>query len=225
MFQMIWVTEGSLLLSLQGMEHTMRRGHLCIIPPGQPHALRTKIGYTQLGFDLIADADHRGLVSLMEARVKQFTLLNRSDLLPVIPGLEEKYRQFSVLARLQIAHALDDVLLSCMDMLSSQTSFRQHLIVLLEQQLSDRLTLEKIARRISFSPSHLERLTNREFGCSVMELFMRLKINKACSLLISTDFSIKQISDSLGFCDQAHFSRFFKQRMQMAPSQFRKSQL
>jgi AraC-like DNA-binding protein len=66
-------------------------------------------------------------------------------------------------------------------------------------------------------------MTNKEFGCSVQELYHRLKLTKACSLLHNTNLSIQHISDSLGFYDQAHFSRFFKQRMKMAPLEYKKT--
>ncbi|MCC2685852.1 MAG: AraC family transcriptional regulator [Paenibacillaceae bacterium] len=225
MFQMIWVTAGTLLLTLQGIESNVRRGQLCVIPPGFRHSLRTVTGYTQLGFDLTEETDRRGIVTLMATHVKQPVLLNRSDMLGVIPMLEDKARQLSIPAKLQMANALDDVLLSSLELLDGETSFRRRLTVVFEQHLSDRLSLEQTADLLSYSPSHLERLSNREFGCGAMELFLRLRINRACSLLLNSDMSVKQISDSLGFGDQAHFSRVFKQRMKTAPSQFRRLHL
>jgi AraC-like DNA-binding protein/quercetin dioxygenase-like cupin family protein len=225
MFQMIWVIQGTLHISYSGMEHLMRRGDLCIIPPLQRHALRTESGYTQLGFDLTPGADRRGIVSLMESKIKSIVMLDRTDLISIVPGLEEKYRQFSLMAKLQIAHVLDDVLLSCIVKLDSETSFRQQMITLLDQYMDGKVTLSQIAKLMSFSPAQLERITNREFGCSVMELFQRLKLNKACFLLISSELSVKQIADLLGFFDQAHFSRFFKMKMNVTPSQFKKANL
>jgi AraC-like DNA-binding protein len=34
---------------------------------------------------------------------------------------------------------------------------------------------------------------------------------------------MKQIAEALGFFDQAHFSRFFKQKMNVTPAQFKKT--
>ncbi|TMV49966.1 helix-turn-helix domain-containing protein [Paenibacillus mesophilus] len=222
-FQIIWVTKGVLHVVHKGTEHRLRRGQLCIIPPGQRHSLMSEGGYEQLGIDLNEKHDERGIVSMVEKQVKDFVVLDRSDMLSVIPDLGEKAGLFTVLAKLQIASLLDSVLLSSLQMLDSETSFRSQMLVLMHLHLSENLTLNEISSRLAVSTSTLERITNREFGCSVMGLYHQLKINKACSLIINSELSMKQIAESLGFFDQAHFSRFFKQKMKMTPVHFKKT--
>ena len=48
------------------------------------------------------------------------------------------------------------------------------------------------------------------------------KMDVAKSMLLNENISIKQISISLGFIDQYHFSNSFKKQFQMYPSEFRK---
>jgi AraC-like DNA-binding protein len=103
----------------------------------------------------------------------------------------------------------------CLKSVSKRSSMNLH--------LSDNLTIGELSNRLAVSPSTLERITRREFGCSVMELYHQLKINRACSLIMNSDMTMKQIADSLGFFDQAHFSRFFKQKMNITPLQFKKT--
>ncbi|NQV36028.1 MAG: helix-turn-helix transcriptional regulator [Phycisphaeraceae bacterium] len=50
---------------------------------------------------------------------------------------------------------------------------------------------------------------------------MRLKLNKAANLLHTTDMSIKDIAQSVGFDDPYHFSRNFKQCHGQSPRQYR----
>jgi AraC-like DNA-binding protein len=45
---------------------------------------------------------------------------------------------------------------------------------------------------------------------------------RARELLLTTDQSIKEISFQLGFDSIYYFSRFFKQKTGMSPSEFRK---
>ncbi|WP_176706655.1 helix-turn-helix transcriptional regulator [Paenibacillus hemerocallicola] len=223
MFQIIWVTKGVLYVTHNGVHHRLGRGQLCIIPPFHPHALASDDGYLQIGIDLNEQHDKRGIVALMEKQVKDFVVLDRSDRLAAIPELEEQNRQFTLLAKLQTAALLDSMLLSCLQMLDSQTSFRSKMVVLMNLHLADNLSLSELASRLAVSPSTLERIANREFGCSVMGLYHQLKLNKACSLLLHSELSMKQIAETLGFFDQAHFSRFFKQKMNVTPAQFKKS--
>lgn len=223
MYQIIWVTKGVLRVVHDRIDHQLRRGQLCIIPPGHPHALESENGYQQVGIDLNEAHDQRGIVSLMEKQVKQFVVVDRSDMMAAISELQELGLQFTLLAKLRTAGILDSVLLGCLQMLDSRTSLRSQMLVLMNMHLSEALSLNELSDRLAVSPSTLERIANREFGCSVMGLYHQLKMNKACSLLLHSDMSMKQIAETLGFFDQAHFSRFFKQKMNVTPAQFKKT--
>ncbi|WP_223836361.1 helix-turn-helix domain-containing protein [Paenibacillus oceani] len=222
-YQLIWVTKGTLHVFHNGTEHRLKRGQLCIIPPGELHSLASEGGYEQLGIDLNQTCDERGIVSMLEKQVKHFVVLDRSDMLSVIVEVDEMVDHFTILAKLQIARLLDSILLSCVQMLDSDTSFRSQMLILMNMRLSENLTLNELSEQLSVSTSTLKRITNREFGCSVIGLFHQLKINKACSLIINSKLSMTQIAETLGFFDQAHFSRFFKQKMKMTPVQFKKT--
>jgi transcriptional regulator GlxA family with amidase domain len=45
-----------------------------------------------------------------------------------------------------------------------------------------------------------------------------IRINHACTLLVTTNKSVKEIAFSLGYSDDSVFRRLFKQKMKMAPS-------
>jgi AraC-like DNA-binding protein/quercetin dioxygenase-like cupin family protein len=220
-YQLIWIVQGTLTITNNGVSHILRRGHLCITPPGERHALRSDSGYMQVGIDLITSDDRRGMIPLFTSKIKQFVIVDQNDLLHLIPDLKEKYNHFSVVSRLQIALVLDELLLSTIRLLDGETTFRRQMVLYLERFMSEKLTLEQIAHNMSYSPSHLERLTHRDFGCSVMELFLKMKLHRACLMMMNTNLSINEIGQSLGFYDQAYFSRFFKQRMNMSPLQYK----
>lgn len=221
--QLIWVTDGVLTISHMNIDHQLQKGHLCVIPAGQAHALRSESGYSQLGIDLTVEKDSRGIVSMVENRIRDFTILDASESLPLIAQLEQCNNQYSVLSQLKAANLLDSFLLTCMESIDTSDSFRSKMLYCLNQHLSVNLTLKEISGQMAFSSSHLQRMTNKEFGCSVQELYHRLKLTKACSLLLNTNLSIQHISEALGFYDQAHFSRFFKQRMKIAPLEYKKT--
>lgn len=222
-FQIIFITQGTLILIHNTIDYPVRKGQLCLVPPGQTHSLRSETGYHQLGVDLAMDQDRSGLPSLLKTRIKTFAILDRSDLLGTLPELGEKLQQFSLLSQLKIASLLDMMLITSLEMMEGDNSFRTRMLALVELHLADNLSLADIAQRMSFSQTHLERLTRQEFGCSVMELFRKVKISKACSLLTISGMSMEQIAEALGFCDQAYFSRFFKQRMHVTPNQYKKA--
>ncbi|WP_237179350.1 helix-turn-helix domain-containing protein [Paenibacillus sp. MMS18-CY102] len=48
-------------------------------------------------------------------------------------------------------------------------------------------------------------------------------MNKACELLTGTSLSVKEIAYSVGYSNQLHFTKMFKQSFGMSPSDFRKT--
>ena len=46
--------------------------------------------------------------------------------------------------------------------------------------------------------------------------------NEACNLLKTTDKTIGEISDELGFKDQSAFTNFFKQKSGVSPKSYRR---
>lgn len=223
-YQLILIMEGVLLLTVDDTVHPLKAGQLCIIPPLKPHALETPGGYSQLGINLETERDQRGLVALLEANFIEFTLLERPQWVDTVPLLEAECRQLTRLSKIKLAHRIDEIVLSCVEPPSTpgELDFKTRLLHALEQP-APKLTLDWVSRQLVMSPSHLERLCKREFGCSVIELYNQIRINKACFSLISSRQSMEEIALALGFYDSAHFSRFFKQRMNVSPLQYRQS--
>jgi transcriptional regulator GlxA family with amidase domain len=58
-------------------------------------------------------------------------------------------------------------------------------------------------------------------GVAPHKYFMELKIMRAKELLLATDKSIKEISFELGFQSIHYFSRIFKNKTGVSPSEFR----
>jgi AraC-like DNA-binding protein len=62
-------------------------------------------------------------------------------------------------------------------------------------------------------------------GVSPVEYLIGQKIQRACSYLSTTSWSVKDIARELAFDDPYYFSRCFKQRMAVSPRHYRQSHL
>jgi AraC-like DNA-binding protein len=201
----------------------MRKGDFCIIPPHTTHMLYTQKGYTQLGMNLNSYFDGRGIVALLYNHINKPTRNNRIDIFDSIHELKKESESLSQLSRLKIAVELDRIVLSTVELIiNNKFDFKNKLLSILKRELNSKLMLQDLCKEMSLSQTHLERLTHKEFGCGVIELFNQLKINLACTLLSTSDKNIKEISDYLGFCDQAYFCRLFKIKMKMTPKEYSK---
>ncbi|MFZ1750497.1 MAG: AraC family transcriptional regulator [Saprospiraceae bacterium] len=85
------------------------------------------------------------------------------------------------------------------------------------------LSLDDLAKIANISSSHLSAEFKKATKYSPMQLFTSLKIQEACQMLAENNLSIKAIAFSLGYKDQYHFSKIFKNVMGISPKFFKKS--
>jgi AraC family transcriptional regulator, arabinose operon regulatory protein len=91
----------------------------------------------------------------------------------------------------------------------------------MSESLDKSLTVEDLAGYIGLSPFYFSRLFRKTTGTSPMHYFHQLKVQKACSLIASSNLKVKQVAGELGFDDQYYFSRLFKKIMGCSPEHYR----
>ncbi len=70
-------------------------------------------------------------------------------------------------------------------------------------------------------PTHLMRAFKNRMGVSIGVYTHAIKIDRACQLIRKGGMSLTEIAASLGYADQSHFVRTFRQTMGATPSAFR----
>jgi AraC-like DNA-binding protein len=93
----------------------------------------------------------------------------------------------------------------------------------IREHLHEPITLADAAAAAFLSPSYLAHLLKRESGRSFGELLAEQRVDLACRLLAGTQRTITDIAASVGFQDEAYFSRRFRQLRGESPSQWRQS--
>ena len=91
----------------------------------------------------------------------------------------------------------------------------------MRNNLSKSLRLEDFTAGANLSPSHFSAVFKKRTGFSSLDFFNRLKMQRACFLLDTTDLSIKAIAAELGFEDPLYFSRSFRRVHECSPQQYR----
>ena len=92
---------------------------------------------------------------------------------------------------------------------------------LLHEHYTESLTLDDMAQTVGVHPVHLAQTFHKSYGCTVGDYVRRLRIERACHELATSESTIVDIALATGFCDQSHFTRTFKKIVGIAPSQFR----
>jgi PAS domain S-box-containing protein len=83
------------------------------------------------------------------------------------------------------------------------------------------LRVAEIAEAANTSVSTLERTFKEHMGTTPKKFITQAKISTACEKLINTNLSVKEVSASVGFTDNASFTRSFKRLMGQSPTEYR----
>lgn len=83
------------------------------------------------------------------------------------------------------------------------------------------ISLEKAASQVNVSPTTLARRFRYVTGMSFHKYFMKTRMDMARTMLLTPQCTIKEISNALGFYDEFHFSKAFKQFYGIAPTAYR----
>lgn len=94
----------------------------------------------------------------------------------------------------------------------------------IESYYSDPITIQDIADYLNINRSYLHRIFKAFTGFSVQNYLLDYRIRQACILLKDSTHSIRTIANSVSYADPLYFSRIFRQKMGISPSEYRKKQ-
>ena len=93
----------------------------------------------------------------------------------------------------------------------------------LQSHISETLSLEDICNDCAISLSTLKKVCKSQCGMPPMSYYISLKIDAAKAIICDTDLNFTQISEKLGFSSVHYFSRLFKDRVGISPSEYARS--
>lgn len=94
---------------------------------------------------------------------------------------------------------------------------------LLTSHVKERWKVADYAKELSISPTHLSRISREHTGHSASHLIEAAVLREACRELAYTRKRIETIAFELGFQDPAYFSRAFRRKFNLSPTEYRKS--
>lgn len=93
----------------------------------------------------------------------------------------------------------------------------------IRQHIYGTCTVAEMAASIDYNPQYLATIFKTEVGMTPIEYIRITKIQEARDLLLTKDYSVAEVSQSLGFCNTSYFIREFRRIYDMTPSQYRKT--
>ena len=243
-YVLIYCVDGSGFYKLRGECHQVRKNQYFILPAGEPHEYGATEGEKWTIYWVHFKGRHaavyaEGADKPQDVRVTlNSNINNRNNIFEEILatlhfGKEiEDLRYASSLLHYYLAslrylrqyrnaarYHSDDSQLSSND--DTPTDIVEAAIHYMKENVERRITLQDILDYVGYSSTRLSALFKRQTGYSPLAYFNRLKVEKACQMLKTTDMHINQVCYKVGFEDSLYFSRLFSKIMGMSPTQYR----
>lgn len=93
----------------------------------------------------------------------------------------------------------------------------------MKDHITEGISLSEISASLHVSKTKLKDLIKRSTGLTVMELFNRMKIERAKILMREQPYNFTEISQLLGFSSIHYFSKTFRKATGMSPTEYSRS--
>ena len=97
----------------------------------------------------------------------------------------------------------------------------ERVIEYIDDNIYSKITLESVAKFISFSPAYFSRFFRQQTGKKFIDYVTEKKMENAKIQIKFSDKKIIDISQGLGYNNMAHFLKLFKKYTGMTPTEFR----
>lgn len=104
-----------------------------------------------------------------------------------------------------------------------ENSYFSDAVQYINHNFSEDVTVDGIAERLGISRKYLYAVFKDSCGKSPKEYIMDYRIEKACDFLKNQALPVSSVAYSVGYPDPFVFSKMFKQKLGVSPSEYRKS--
>jgi AraC-like DNA-binding protein len=93
-------------------------------------------------------------------------------------------------------------------------------VYFVQQNYSQRIYSDAMARLCGMSPTHFSRMFRKTYDLTFQEFLLRYRVRQACRHLCSPTASITDVAYNVGFTDPSYFTRVFKRYLGVAPTDY-----
>jgi len=93
---------------------------------------------------------------------------------------------------------------------------------ILLEDFAQTMPITELAERVGVHSDYLTRRFRKAYGMAPLAFQNWLRIEAAKTWLISTEYTLKEIAERVGYSDPGYFARIFRRKTKMSPGQFRR---
>ena len=232
MAELIYVDRGSVHSVADGQDLLLEKGDLVFYPPQQWHMLYADIGVAPrlvtVTFD-IAGCDYKNLMSRkFTAGQKVMGLLQH--MLRESEKMEDDYASDLILNLLnamiisllrQVHNPAEKV--QPVNGINNENDIIRRAQQYITGNVREKLSVPLVAKNVDVSASYLTALFHKHLQISPGEYIRRIKLQESKQMIREGNLNFTQISEALQYSTVHHFSRQFKEKFGITPSEYAKS--
>ena len=232
MAELTYVDQGALHSVVDGQDLLLRQGDLVIYGPNQWHMQYADIGIAPRFVTISFDVDGVELTPLLD---RKFTAPQTvASLLQSILREQEHMDSFSTdiimsqLSLLLLYLLRESVQPTGSKVKSANVVQNENEIIRQAQQyvaahIREKLSVPLVAGQVGVSPSYLTVLFHKNLQISPGEYIRRIKLQESKQMIRENNLNFTQIASALQYSTVHHFSRQFKEKFGITPTEYAKS--
>lgn len=217
-YELIYVDEGQLSISIDENEYLLHQNDLAFIFPNQIHAFKT-VDFSEITIILFSPE----LIGYFYRHYKGF--VPNDNILHLKLDLDLKSLD-SIYSQKSFLYAICDKLVEQKSFIpvkhSSQTKVVYKILLFIEQNYSKECTLKTVAEHLNYDYQYLSKLFAQRINMTFTEYLNNYRISQACYLLKNSAQSIGEIAFNCGYSNLRTFHRNFKKITGISPREYRK---
>jgi len=230
-FQIIYITEGEGIFSCGGSTYNVKPGCTILVLPGLKHVYRPLpetgwheywVGFKGVYFSRLLEEGR------LSPKYVFFETGLHDPILSFFNQIFEEVRNQRPLYQLKTCALILSLLAEVLtrDRRKEQPNYYEKIVArakcLMESNVYSAINLQKISDELGISTSRLNEIFKTYTSMTPYQYFIHVKIHKAESLLEQEDIPVKEAAFRMGFDDPYHFSRLFKNKTGISPSDWKK---
>lgn len=222
-YELMYVLEGTVYIREEEAEYMLSKGDLLILTPGKTHSgIKPSEGKTSFYWAHFRASDYQtfGLESsyypssMNIGCTEQFArLLHIAN----TPG----YPKYAV--DLMIALILSEISFVQHEKKEKSSKLIREVTEWVRINSDIKLTVESVAEHFGYHSDYLSGIFKKACGIGLKQYISGERLKNCKNLLLSTQYSVKQISAMMGWQDENQMIHFFKFHEKMSPTAFRNS--
>ncbi len=232
MAELTYVDQGSLHSVAEGQDLLLKQGDLVIYGPGQWHMQYADIGvaprFVTISFELsgveLAPLMNRkftapqAVVSVLQNMLREQErmddysndiILSQLNLLLLLLMREAAAPKGAKLQTSNAVHSENEIIRQAQQFISSH--------------IREKLSVPLVARQVDVSPSYLTALFHKNLQISPGEYIRRIKLQESKQMIRENNLNFTEIAAELQYSTVHHFSRQFKEKFGITPTEYAKS--